>query len=85
MQVRNASSVFTILTLELLTATGTHGFNYISVSAGDYISIGDVFSLDKTMYPQGSMMVLVPEFSYGQYCVMYVQSIFLPRQSIYPG
>lgn len=52
------------------------GFNYTSASNGNYVSVGDVFSLDSTMYSQGSVMTLYELDKNGQvegqYCVLTV-------------
>jgi len=73
-QVKNASGYFVIATELLGSASGTHGFSYNSITgaSGLKISVGDVFNLNKTMYPLGSMIILVTSGSTHQYCVMTV-------------
>ena len=56
-QLKNASGL--VITSETLSyASGTHGFNYVAVSQGDYIAIGDVFSLSKD-YSSGSVLYIL--------------------------
>jgi len=72
-QVKDANDTYTITTEALLTATGTHGFEYTPISAGNNIAVGDEFSLDNTIYGQGSSLTLVRTASAtGQYCVLVV-------------
>lgn len=71
-QVKDAGGTFTITTESLLYATGTHEFNYSSASTGSYLSIGDVFSLNKVIYTQGSTITLVTASASAQYCIMTV-------------
>jgi len=69
-QLKNASG-FVIQTELLSAAVGTHGFGYQAASAGDYIAVGDVFTLSKT-YAQGSTITLVNLGATTQYCVLKV-------------
>jgi len=68
--VKNATGSVTISTVQLGTATGTDGFNYTSASSGQYISVGDVFTLDRTLYAVGSTLTLVTASGANQYCIM---------------
>jgi len=70
--VKNATGSVTISTVQLGTATGTEGFNYTSASGGQYISVGDEFSLDRTMYTVGSTLKLVTANGANTYCVVTV-------------
>jgi len=56
-QMQNETG-FIITTEPLLNASGTHGFKYAQASAGDYLGVGDTFSLDKA-YTQGCKITLV--------------------------
>ena len=69
-QVKDVSGTFKILTVLLSKATGTQGFNYSSSTGavGQYISVGDVFSLNGSMYEVGSTLNLVNSDSTSQYC-----------------
>lgn len=69
-QLKNASG-FVIQTELLSVAAGTHGFGYQAASTGDYIAVGDVFTLSKT-YNQGSTITLVNLGATTQYCVLKV-------------
>lgn len=75
-QLKNGT-VFIIETAPLITVdgspgcAGTHGFNYSSSTAGDYISVGDVFRLTKT-YPLGTTITLVTPDASALYTVMTV-------------
>jgi len=72
-QLRNESG-FVITTERLDNASGTHGFKYTFSSAPgyEYISAGDVISLDKA-YNSGTAITLVNPAGTGQYAVLYVQ------------
>jgi len=56
------------------TALNMQGFNYSSSSAASYtyISVGDTFTLDSTMYKTGSTLTLVNSDSTNQYCILTV-------------
>jgi flagellin-like protein len=69
-QVKNASG-FIIQTELLTTAAGTHGFGYQAATTGDYIAVGDTFTLSKA-YTQGSSITLVNSDAKLQYCVLEV-------------
>jgi len=75
-QVKYASNgTFAIQTVILSGvggASGTHGFTYSSASTGNYISVGDTFSLSKTAgFTQGDTVTLVQTAAAtGQYCVL---------------
>jgi hypothetical protein len=56
----------------LTSASGTNGFNYTSTSNGEYIALGDIFSLSKTQYAQGSQIILVAHNGWSEYCVLTV-------------
>ena len=70
-QVKDASGTFKILSVLLSTATGTQGFTYSSSTGavGQYISVGDVFSLNSSMYGVGSTLALVNIDSTITYCI----------------
>jgi len=67
-QLKNSSS-FIIYTESLNSASGTHGFGYMSASYGSYMSIGDVFTLSKN-YGPGSSITLVTSSGSWQYAAM---------------
>lgn len=67
-QVKDANSVIRIATIELALASGTCGFNYTPASAGNFIVVGDEFSLDRALYSNGSTITLVNEVASFQYC-----------------
>jgi hypothetical protein len=77
--VKNANGVVTIPTILLSEANGTYGFTYmpalhINPGMATYINKGDIFSLDKTLYTQGSSITLWqlgPNIPYS-YCVLSV-------------
>jgi len=69
-QLKNASG-FVIQTELLTTASGTHGFGYQAATSGDYIAVGDVFTLSKA-YAQGTTITLVNSDATTQYCVLTV-------------
>ena len=69
-QLKNASG-FVIQTELLSVAVGTHGFGYQAASTGDYIAVGDVFTLSKA-YTQGATITLVNSNAVTQYCVLEV-------------
>ena len=73
-KVKNASGLFMIATERLGSASGTHGFSYDSTTgaSGLKISVGDVFSLNKTMYSLGSTIILFPSDATHAYCVLTV-------------
>lgn len=71
-QVKDSTGSFKISTILLTDATGTQDFWYSPAAAGNYISVGDVFALDKTIYTQGSTVTLVTSGAAGQYCVLTV-------------
>lgn len=87
-EVKNAAGIVTIPKAPLALADqgfnyvlSYRGFNYTpasigdyytSSSVGDYISIGDVFSLDKTMYTQGSTLTL---FTYDDHNVFAILTV----------
>lgn len=69
-QLQNESG-FIIQTEPLLNASGTHGFKYTEANSGDYLSVGDMFSLDKA-YTTGCKLTLVTPSAtslYGQMTV----------------
>jgi FlaG/FlaF family flagellin (archaellin) len=68
--LKNASG-FIMQNESLAAASGTHGFLYQPVNAGDYISLGDVFSLSKN-YQQGSSIELTTWDAKGQYAFLSV-------------
>jgi CRISPR-associated DxTHG motif protein len=71
--VKNATGDYTIQKILLSKATGTHGFNYIPITTSEYILIGDIFSLDRAMYNQGSMLILTEGGSTDySYCILYL-------------
>jgi len=78
-QIKNGTTG-TITTQTTLLATvvadPASGLHYAQASAGTYVSVGDVFSLDKTglyAYAQGSTVTLVQTASAtGQYAVLTV-------------
>jgi flagellin-like protein len=67
----NETSTFLIMTEPLSNATGTHGFTYLSATSGNYLGVGDVFSLSKD-YTQGTTITLVNSDASGQYCALTV-------------
>jgi len=69
-QLKNADGLFVIASELLDSASGTHGFSYDSITgaSGLKISVGDVFSLNKTMYLLGSTIILVPPDATHAYC-----------------
>jgi hypothetical protein len=71
-QVKDASGLLMIATERLGSASGTHGFSYDSTTgaSGLKISVGDVFSLNKTMYSLGSTIILFPSDATHAYCVL---------------
>lgn len=69
-QLKNETE-FVITTVMLENASGTHGFKYTPGSTGDYISTGDVFSLDKA-YNLGTTITLVNTGATGQYTILYI-------------
>ena len=72
-QVKYASnSTFTIQTVQLLVASGTHGFVYSSATPWNYIAVGDTFMLSKTAgYSSGDTLTLVHTASAtDQYCIV---------------
>ena len=75
-QVKNASGIYLISTEPLISVSDTHGFNYTPhpgwFSNASYISVGDVFSLNRIMYTNGSSIMLVTIYASGQFCEMTV-------------
>lgn len=71
-QVKNAIGIMAIYTTQLASASGTQGFNYTPASTGDRLSVGDVFSLDRTLYAYGSTIALVMADGMGQYAIFQV-------------
>jgi len=69
-QLKNASG-FIIGNEPLTVASGTHGLNYYSISTGDHIAVGDVFTLSRD-YLQGCSITLVTAAASGHYCVLTV-------------
>jgi hypothetical protein len=69
-QLMNASG-FVIQTELLSSAAGTHGFGYQASTVGDYIAVGDVFSLSRA-YDQGTTITLVNLGATTQYCILKV-------------
>jgi hypothetical protein len=67
----NGSGTFIIATESLTHASGTHGFNYVPASSGEYLAAGDVFSLSKD-YLQGTTIALVTAGATGQYYILTV-------------
>ena len=70
--VKDANGLLIITNEPLVSASGTHGFNYTSVSTGDYLSVGDVLSLDKTIYTPGSQLYLITPDGKNQYAILTV-------------
>jgi len=72
--LKASSGIATISGIVLLNVTSTQGFMYIPASTGDYISVGDVFSLDSIMYSHGSTLTLMPSPTSinANYCVLTV-------------
>ena len=68
-QLRNSSDNFLIQTTPLATADGTHGFKYKAASTGDFIGVGDIFSLSRD-YTQGTVLTLVTAGATGQYAML---------------
>jgi archaeal type IV pilus assembly protein PilA len=77
-QIKNGTTGLFSLQTTVLTATATltaAGLTYSSASAGNYISVGDIFSLAKTgtlAFTQGSTVTLVTSGAAGQYAVLTV-------------
>jgi flagellin-like protein len=69
-QLKNESG-FVIQTELLSVAVGTHGFGYQAASTGDYVGVGDVFTLSR-VYTQGTTITLVTLGATSQYCVLTV-------------
>jgi hypothetical protein len=69
--IKNASGTFIITLLPLTVVSGTHGFNYTPALGGDYLSVGDVFSLSKD-YTVGCTIILVTPNGEGQCAVLTV-------------
>jgi len=68
--VQLSNSTGFVITTELLsTASGTHGFKYISGSTGDYAGVGDKLSLSRS-YGQGTTLNLVTPSGTGQYAAL---------------
>jgi flagellin-like protein len=65
----NGTSTFLIMTELLSNASGTHGFKYLSATTGNYLGVGDVFTLSKN-YLQGTTITLVNADASGQFCIM---------------
>jgi len=68
-QLRNSTDNFIIQTTPLTTADGTHGFKYKAASSGDFIGVGDIFSLSRN-YTQGTVLTLVTPGATGQYAML---------------
>lgn len=64
-----ANGTFIMLTEPLINASGTHGFKYIAATNGDYLGVGDVFTLSKD-YPVGTTITLVNAEASAHYCVL---------------
>jgi len=64
-QLKNASG-FVINMEPLSAASGTHGFNYLNYTSGDYLSPLDVFSLSKD-YAVGSKINLITSHPWPSY------------------
>ena len=84
-QIKDASGAFRLTTTQMTLAAyplvtpytapnNMAGFNYSSSSAASYtyISVGDTFTLDSTMYKTGSTLTLVNSDSTNQYCILTV-------------
>jgi flagellin-like protein len=79
-QLKNINvATFNISSVTLLTATGTQGFTYASAAGGNYLSVGDIFSVTRATtgaagpsYPTGSTLTLVTAGGSGQYCILTV-------------
>jgi len=64
-------TVFIIATEPLLAVSGTHGFNYSAATVGNYIAVGDSFSLSKS-YASGTTLSLVAPDATGAYAIFNV-------------
>jgi FlaG/FlaF family flagellin (archaellin) len=80
-QLKNVNlATFNITTIALTSATSTQGFTYTSAGGGNYLSVGDIFSVARKVatpdlgpsYPVGSTLTLVTSGGAGQYCVLTV-------------
>jgi len=78
-QVKDANGTFQVQTVVLAkdlagspaAPVGGH-FSYSPAASGNYISVGDVFGIDKAHFKQGSTVTLVTSGAAGQYCVLSV-------------
>jgi flagellin-like protein len=81
-QLKNINlATFNISTVALptLVTTPTAGFTYSSAAGGNYLSVGDIFSVTRAVtgaagpsYPTGSTLTLVTAGGSGQYCILTV-------------
>ena len=65
---KNADGEYLIGQIPILIASGTKGFNYSATTNTDALSVGDVLSLDKVFYKEGSTLVLTDEIGVHVYC-----------------
>jgi len=75
-QVGNATG-FQIATVQLTTASGTHGFLYVPATNGPHIAQGDVFALS-TDYKVNCTVTLVSTGGTTQYCELVVPATIPP-------
>jgi flagellin-like protein len=77
-QIKNGTTGTFSLQTTVLTDSAAllaDGLVYSAASAGSYLSVGDIFSLDKTgalAYTQGSTVTLVTAGAAGQYAILAV-------------